>query len=764
MRTCTIIFLLLFCNKIFADTIKGKVLDEDGRPIGYANIVLLTSDSIFIDGEVTSDTGDFIFRTIQITSDTYRLKISSVGFEPVEITVNSNDIGEIHMRSQTNDLSEILVTPPTYTMKGNGLVVSVQNSALSQLEDVGKMLEFMPGIQSNEDGLYVFGKGKPLIYLNGRILADMSELERLSPSDIATVEIIRNPGAAYSSSSQAVVKIKTIRKKGDGLGGDVKSYFQLAKRIRFGETFQTNYRTEKFDVFAYLSYLYADDYEKENSVYDIKSTDPFSLNSTQKSYTERNRYTGKIGFDYYFTQRQNIGAYYSFIYHDNKVKSNETVAVFRSGHDSDDQVYQMRHKIYVPSHRINAYYSGHIGSIDINFNNDLYWSVFRQSQVVDGFSGIHGSQLATNSNRLKNSLCASDLSLSYQKGKGLLEVGTTYNFTRRTNSYDSEGGVGLSVDQRIRENKWATYANYELSLDKWEFTAGLRYELYKYDYYRDGRHIREQSKIYRDLYPSMNISHSIGNANINLSYSSRSEKPHYNALDGNIQYVSRNLYTGGNPLLKPSNIYDIQLSMLYKELVLSADYIVKKNPIYNTYRFYDEQQDIILASYDNYPKVNFLQAQASYSKKFGIWKPQLTADFLMGDYVFEQAGKKFRMDKPLFSITFNNILSFPRQWYVYLYTLYQTDGCNEMGAKMKDRGRISLLVMKKWKNFSVDVLINDMTRSYTDAYSAISPVCTFHTNQYFDTQNIQFNFRYSFNAARSKYKGTDAAAEEINRM
>lgn len=435
----SIIVLLLLVSIDGVAQIQGRVLDEKERAISYANVVLLTADSVFIDGAATSITGGFYFHPSQAKNGKYRLRISYIGYETLNMICQSDSVGDIRLTPQTNMLSEVSVTAPIYKMKSNSLIVSVQNTLLSHLEDVGKMLEFIPGLQYSNDGLRVFGKGRPLVYLNGRILTDLTELERLKSSDIATVEIIKNPGAAYSASSQAVVKIRTIRKKGDGLSVDLKSYFQLAHSTRFGETFQTNYRSNKFDMFAYLNYLKANDYETESSLYDIKSENPFSLNTWQKKYIERNRYTGKVGFDYYFTQRQSLGAYYSCTYHDIDGNSDEDVTFKENSQITDNQFYKTQSGISSPVHRINAYYSGHVGSIDINFNNDIYISKEKQFQFVDGNTGMHGVQNATTDNKLKNSLAASDLALKYQKGKSSLEIGTAYNYINRTNDYNSEG-------------------------------------------------------------------------------------------------------------------------------------------------------------------------------------------------------------------------------------------------------------------------------------------------------------------------------------
>ena len=71
------------------------------------------------------------------------------------------------------------------------------------------------------DDLQVIGKGHPVYYINGRKVQDESELSRLLSSEIREVEVISNPGAAYSSQARAVVRIRTTQRTDQGLGGSV---------------------------------------------------------------------------------------------------------------------------------------------------------------------------------------------------------------------------------------------------------------------------------------------------------------------------------------------------------------------------------------------------------------------------------------------------------------------------------------------------------------------------------------------------------------
>ena len=45
----------------------------------------------------------------------------------------------------------------------------------------------------------MFGKGTPLIYINGRLVQDKNELAQLNSQDIKNVEVITNPGSKYDA-------------------------------------------------------------------------------------------------------------------------------------------------------------------------------------------------------------------------------------------------------------------------------------------------------------------------------------------------------------------------------------------------------------------------------------------------------------------------------------------------------------------------------------------------------------------------------------
>lgn len=766
MKYYLILLSFLISLNSVAQTVTGKVTDANDNPIEYANVILLNTDSTYIQGATTDREGEFQFDNMSGYGDCL-LKISFVGYKTSYKSCIAGNIGIIKMQPDSQTLSEVVVTgnATIYKMKGNSLITTVHNTVLSHLSNATKVIDYIPGVQNDGNGLSVFGKGKPLIYLNGRILNDLTELDRLKADNIATIELIKNPGSEYSASSRAILKIKTIRKAGDGLSFDVTSFYQLAHKSSWQEVLQANYRRDKLDIFATFNYINYAGFQDNKSQYQIFSSTPLFINRNIKINNTTESYFGKAGFDYYFTPKQSIGAYYSHNYQTIEGHGNENAIVSENANadQTDNQSYQSLFDRTAPTNRINAYYSGHIGPININYSNELYFQSSKENQFINESTEMNGKREITTRNKLSNRVLASSLLLQYIKKGHRMSLGVEYNYTRRTNEYKNEEGIIEDTKQKIEQDKWAAFFNYMLALKKLEVEAGIRYEHYQFDYYKNLILIDEQSRIYNDLYPSISISYPFGKLEMNVSYSVKTRKPTYASLDGHVQYESRNVYTSGNALLRPMTIHDLQLSAFYKGLSFSMDYIRKKNAIIRGYRFYDKEQSIILSSYDNYPNADIFQAEISYSKKVGIWKPQLTIDMTMSNYEFKQENSGIKMNDPYVSISFNNSFQFKQGWYIYLLGRYNSKGCDE-DFRLTDKGRISLNIIKSWKNFDFDLLFNDIFRTNKNIFTTYSPACTFWSSNYSDTRNIQLTLRYRINGSRSKYRGKSAAGDELIRM
>ena len=140
-----------------AQSINGRVIDEQTQPMAFANVVLLNrSDSTFVTGEVTKADGTFSIATDRKDG---LLKVSSVGYETRYIDVRQGSVGDIAMQSNMQELGEVEVNAkkPSHKLTTEGIMTTVEHTLLSKAGTANDVLQNLPGVQKKQDGIEVFG-------------------------------------------------------------------------------------------------------------------------------------------------------------------------------------------------------------------------------------------------------------------------------------------------------------------------------------------------------------------------------------------------------------------------------------------------------------------------------------------------------------------------------------------------------------------------------------------------------------------------------
>ena len=86
------------CTQKESTKVIGRVIDESGKPIEFANISLLSDkDSTFINGSVSNENGDFV---IPCNTKRATVKVTCIGYKTVERSVSVGEIGTIAMQPE----------------------------------------------------------------------------------------------------------------------------------------------------------------------------------------------------------------------------------------------------------------------------------------------------------------------------------------------------------------------------------------------------------------------------------------------------------------------------------------------------------------------------------------------------------------------------------------------------------------------------------------------------------------------------------------
>lgn len=210
-----IFFLFVVCSCTLlavGQDISGNVYDQEGAPLSFSNVMLLNArDSSFVDGTVTDTKGYFSLSTVKERS--YLLQVSSIGYNTKILPIDDySSVLDIYLLPEVQNLSRVTATAERPVIKADdrGISVDIQNSTLRDIGTANDVLGQLPFVSRDNRRLSVLGRGAPVIYLNGRQVRNLSELDQINSNTIKKITVITNPSAEYSYSAKAVIKNRDI--------------------------------------------------------------------------------------------------------------------------------------------------------------------------------------------------------------------------------------------------------------------------------------------------------------------------------------------------------------------------------------------------------------------------------------------------------------------------------------------------------------------------------------------------------------------------
>ncbi len=153
MKTTIKLFLLLFTAFTFAQTtIKGNVTDNNGLPLPGANVIIVGTSS----GTVTDFDGNYILKTD--ANAPFKLKASSVGFEPLEKQVTENNQKVDFALQEGNELDEIVVSASRTPERVFESPVTIERFGIKAIKNTASVdfydgLENLKGVDVNTNSL-----------------------------------------------------------------------------------------------------------------------------------------------------------------------------------------------------------------------------------------------------------------------------------------------------------------------------------------------------------------------------------------------------------------------------------------------------------------------------------------------------------------------------------------------------------------------------------------------------------------------------------
>jgi len=798
-RTISLFVLAILAQFLVAQTslIKGKLMDDQGEEVSFANVVLYTAaENNMLKAEISDMDGRFILS--DISPGEYYIEISFLGLEEKRIDLNPMeseiDLGMIELKTEGIQIETAVVTAKRalVEVKADKTVFNVEGTINSAGEDAIGLLRKAPGVLlDNNDNITVLGRTGVLLYVDGKKLPLAGEdltayLENIPSEQIDRFDIISSPGAKYEAEGNAgIIDIRLKKSKNVGTNGNVSASFAKGVHPKYNFNTALNHRREKFNIYGNLGYSDAVRYLKvENeSIQNGYFFDSYSLTEVG-----RNGFDGKLGLDYYLNENSTLGFLYSS---GNKASDGGNIEIrdisslaTRNIVDSVLVADNLRsgNNLY-NTFNLNYAYQLKDKSLNIDFDFGKYNN--------DGEKVLPNYYLASNRTDTLSSYFSKYLTpalidiytmkVDYEQEAlgGKIGIGAKFSLVKSDNTFDySEQLNNVWVLNEYRSNNfvydekvYATYLSYSSKLtDKLQFSSGARLEwtdaVGELTAYVD--ELNEDPVLLPNfhVFPTVGLSYNLDKGNmVNLNYGRRLNRPDYNVLNPFREQRSELFYLKGNPFLKPEivNNYEIGYTHAYR-YNFKFSYSRTKDQITRLIGPDEDDPRASFLSYDNLATQDVLALNASLPFEFTSWWNAFIN--LSGSYKSNKAnydnGAVIDLDVWSYNIFTQQTFNLPYDFVFELSGRYHGPGIWGGVFRYEASGTMDVGVQRKFfnKNLNVKLAFSDLF--HQDGWqgsSSFNGLDNYSIGRW-DSQRLSLSVSYKFGNSKLKTRQRKTGLEE----
>lgn len=475
--------IIVECIQKTSNRMMGRIVDTHHQPVDFANVALLNvSDSSLITGGVTNENGQFV---IPCEVKKAIVKVSCVGYKTYCNAYRTGEVGAITLEDATINLKKVVIKGHRkYISRENGkLTLDVQNSNLKNIGKATDVIKYIPGMLYTNGKYEVFGKGEPVIYIDGRKQTNTSGLSLLSSTNVKSVQLITNPGAEYDAETRSIINITTVHHSLDGLSGIVGAEIFKHKNLSNNEEVNLNIHKGALDVF--LAYQY--DNTRSDIRYDVNQfnygQDTFHEISASE-YSDRSRsHDYNVGMNYAINKNHTIGGRYLGSISNYKMLDSpfDYMQTYKNDElltSTDNNTEESEKERF---HNVNLYYIGKLtDNLQLNLDADYVYAQLKHKQQVSETSRIDAvSEITHMQNDQRNRATALKGVFAWNMNKNnRLDFGTDFSKISSWGMSVNEEGKIADDQFKNKETKYAGFATFRLSASKWKGSIGLRYEYF----------------------------------------------------------------------------------------------------------------------------------------------------------------------------------------------------------------------------------------------------------------------------------------------
>ncbi|WP_109435254.1 outer membrane beta-barrel family protein [Aquimarina sp. AU119] len=591
-----LLFIVMISQFSFSQIeISGQVKDQNG-PVSFANVVLIDSTKTIKTYDIADEKGAFVLET---EKGKYTLQVSILGYQnwEKEVVFESNQILEdILLKRSTEELDEVIIKDkkPLIERKPDRLIFNVENSVAASGGNALEALSAAPGVNVENDGIGMIGRGASRVMINGRILQLSGEalvefLNSIAADDIKKIEIITNPPAKYEAAGSGGL-LNIIYKKGVGDFWKNSTTFAYNQNKYDFYTLRNNFLYNKNKIKLNISVN--GDIGNERSIETVETrypSGPWQTNLDVKK--QKDQMSGRLLLDYDITKKTSIGIQYlgNFSQPDRNDRAltnilnntNTLDSLFRSNGKNNREINSHIYNLHMIS-KIDTL--GRKISVDLDYFD--YENKLERDFIVNTFSSneeflrINQAQINLSDQLINNFSAKVDvehplklIDLSYGAKLSFIKTeNDLQNFNTITGTPELD--TGLSNEFEYNEDIQALYVRGSKKInDKLQMQIGLRLE----NTITKGvsKTLNQTNKNdYLKLFPTFYVSYEKNeNHNFSFNYGRRITRPSFRDLNPFRSFTNSNSFSEGNPFIQPSFKDIFEFNYTYKEVLTTNAFL-----------------------------------------------------------------------------------------------------------------------------------------------------------------------------------------------
>ena len=596
------------CPQKTTSRYKGAIIDEQGLPIAYANIALLSpQDSTLLAGGVSNESGLFVIPCEQMP---VLARISFVGYKTGFAVLDRRNAGPITLKQETIRLNGVQVTGERIvsgTANGHLVYNMPMLLQLYPADNAYDALVSIPGV-SEMGGTVMFSGQAVTLIINGKpttLSADkmVERLKQMPAAILAKAEVMPSAPAKYHVRGMAINIVTkdfagTNQFSGQLMGG--------WRQHKYGTGYAGGsviYNHGKLGIDASYRFTHGTGYGQVEH----EANHPLGDQRVPYSDKTRNRSDGtdhdyRLGMDYAISDNHRLSLAYTGQWNSTR-STNTTTGTAQSTQHSRQHTYL---------HNVDANYSAPFG-LQLGASYTNYQEP--RTQNLDGRLNDISRNLSVDSRqKVSKWLFTADQTHALPKGWEL-SYGGKAQFTNN-NSYQTtldasgrplpDATSHVDYDERILNGYvgMSKQVGQSLSLD-----ASVTAEKYHATKWNEWR-----------IYPQFNAMWNINAQNmLNLSFSSEAVYPSYWSTMSSIYYASAYSEIWGNPDLKPMSKYDINLMWQLNRKYTFTAFAMLEPDYFVQMAYQPTDRMAVIMKETNFDYSNYFGLQASAQFRLGSW-------------------------------------------------------------------------------------------------------------------------------------------------